>query len=235
MLYHNTFTVVVASLLIAQTFAHKVVKRIPASTGLIPALLRHSVGARSDIVGRQSEDTCRFGYHACPDGKGCCPLGTYCGEWEGKLGCCPDGETCVANDNPCEFEGHILCKNENFCCQRGARCFRDDDGNPKCSEGLSPGSSDGNSTDTGTATEGTGETAATQPTPVTSGEPCNFCSFGGAGQDAGGSEAVVTVTQTGSEFSPPSVAAASNNAPPATDVNTILAICGFVAQAVLLT
>jgi hypothetical protein len=52
---------------------------------------------------------------------GCCQNGTNCGIWGGKPGCCPVGETCVANDDPCIYQGDVPCANFDFCCRELSR------------------------------------------------------------------------------------------------------------------
>ncbi|KAF8876073.1 hypothetical protein BD779DRAFT_176880 [Infundibulicybe gibba] len=68
----------------------------------------------------------------CSDGASCCTIGTFCGVFGGKRGCCPNGETCVANNNPCEFAGDLPCANDDFCCPAGNVCFRDSAGAARC-------------------------------------------------------------------------------------------------------
>jgi len=105
--------------------------------GTIPALLRKPHGPRSQsgLISRQ--DTCDIGYFPCSDGKGCCPDDEYCGVWSGKPGCCPNGESCVANSDPCIYQGDVLCPNDTFCCPAGETCSRDVSGAPLCSNGGS--------------------------------------------------------------------------------------------------
>ncbi|KAF9018912.1 hypothetical protein BDZ89DRAFT_1164930 [Hymenopellis radicata] len=109
----------------------------------IPALLRTPHPTTRDVNGlaiRQSGGSCDAGYLACDDGNGCCPVGDYCGTWSGKLGCCEIGQTCVANNNPCDYVGYSPCTGEDFCCPTGDTCSRDSGGNAQCTSGSGSGS-----------------------------------------------------------------------------------------------
>ncbi|KIY69349.1 hypothetical protein CYLTODRAFT_420747 [Cylindrobasidium torrendii FP15055 ss-10] len=112
--------------------------------GRITALLRQANHMRSDdgaLLARQAGGSCQTGYLACDDGSGCCPIGEYCGEWDGLLGCCPIGETCQANpDQECNYQGYSLCDNKEFCCPTGDVCYYDSTNAPAC--GTPGGSGD---------------------------------------------------------------------------------------------
>ncbi|RDB21948.1 hypothetical protein Hypma_010933 [Hypsizygus marmoreus] len=129
MFSRNVATFVLCLLSLA-TFIHA------EEPGVIEALLRkpYTRRAGSALVIRQG--TCSIGYLPCSDGNGCCPVGKYCGVWGGKLGCCTIGRTCIANSNPCDYQGDLPCPGENFCCPAGDTCYRDAAGNARCRDGA---------------------------------------------------------------------------------------------------
>ncbi|KAF8876068.1 hypothetical protein BD779DRAFT_1561460 [Infundibulicybe gibba] len=130
--------------------------------GDIPALLRASDGSRERGLGSRQTKTCGVGYYSCSDGQGCCRTGYYCGTWDGKLGCCVNGKSCSANDNPCDFQGDVLCAGENFCCPSGVTCSRDSAGTPLC--GTTPTKVVGGNTSKPTGTKTTGTSTTARPT-----------------------------------------------------------------------
>ncbi|KAJ7577935.1 hypothetical protein C8J56DRAFT_1060620 [Mycena floridula] len=96
----------------------------------IPALLR--AGGIEDNPAKRAE-VCAKGYEACSDGNGCCPDDSYCGTFGGKLGCCPNGETCIANPNQvCDYQGYTPCAGQDFCCPTGDFCYNDPKTGPQC-------------------------------------------------------------------------------------------------------
>ncbi|TFK67302.1 hypothetical protein BDN72DRAFT_859229 [Pluteus cervinus] len=232
-------------------------KRAPqGDSGTIAALLRQYPGGRgSGIAGRQA-DTCDPGNLPCADGNGCCPTGEYCGEWDGILGCCPNGQTCVSDGDVCEYQGHIKCTNENFCCQPGATCFCDSTGTPKCSAGPSPGGSafvNGSGCSAGSTGNSTGSTGGTGGTSGSSGSTGSTGSTGSSGSGSSGSTGASGSSGSGasgsgasgsSGSSKPSVASPSsgpgfslpstNDASLTAGANALLAVGGFAVQAIFL-
>ncbi|TFK67301.1 hypothetical protein BDN72DRAFT_843231 [Pluteus cervinus] len=183
----------------------------------IPNLLRHYPGARGP--GISGRGNCDVGSLACADSDGCCPVGEYCGQWNGKVGCCPNGKNCRPNDDPCEYQGHVLCPNETFCCEPDATCFREPDGTPRCSKGPSPrGSAFVSNNDGGSAGSTGNSTGSTRSTSSSTGATTGPSGLSGSSGSSG---------LSGSSGS----SSASWNA----GVNALLAIGGFAVQAMLLT
>jgi len=158
----------------ARTRLHPLTRELEVRT--IPALLRASgvsVHNRNGLLIRQA-DSCDVGYLPCSDGSGCCETGSYCGEWGGKLGCCPTGETCEANPNQeCDFQGYSLCKGEDFCCPTGDTCSTSG-GSPQClKSGFGGGSGSSGDDDPFTTTESStkGAGLGSNTTPTTSLKP----------------------------------------------------------------
>ncbi|QRV93881.1 transmembrane protein [Ceratobasidium sp. AG-Ba] len=67
----------------------------------------------------------------CCKGGSCCPGGNNCVIINGKLGCCPIGQTCTGPP-ACQDAGYSPCPGENFCCPTGYQCYRDSSNAPMC-------------------------------------------------------------------------------------------------------
>ncbi|KAG9084186.1 hypothetical protein FS749_005419 [Ceratobasidium sp. UAMH 11750] len=67
----------------------------------------------------------------CCKGGSCCESGKSCVIINGKLGCCPIGQTCTGPPT-CQDSSYSLCPDEKFCCPTGYQCYRDAAGNPLC-------------------------------------------------------------------------------------------------------
>ncbi|EUC58697.1 transmembrane protein, putative [Rhizoctonia solani AG-3 Rhs1AP] len=68
--------------------------------------------------------------NCCTKG-GCCASGSRCVTINGKVGCCPIGQTCTSEPE-CSRTGYSPCANESFCCPTGFMCARDLANEPLC-------------------------------------------------------------------------------------------------------
>ncbi|KAG9085732.1 hypothetical protein FS749_004143 [Ceratobasidium sp. UAMH 11750] len=87
-------------------------------------------------IGCGGQACCAKGDECC-EGGSCCASGNYCVIINGKMGCCPIGQTCTPPPT-CQDAGYSLCPDEKFCCPTGYQCYRDTAGNAKCRDPNPP-------------------------------------------------------------------------------------------------
>jgi len=156
---------------------------MPAGTAMIEALLLPTYHGFNPLVGRQDEQ-CQTGTFQCAGANACCDDGTYCGVWGGKLGCCPLGETCTANDDPCTYRDYDPCPmNTAFCCPTGTQCIVDSTQAVRCDDGSTVGTDTGNAGNSGTSGTGGGSAGGSAGNSGTSGTGGN--SGGGSAGNSG--------------------------------------------------
>ncbi|KAG8712615.1 hypothetical protein FRC08_014298 [Ceratobasidium sp. 394] len=86
--------------------------------------------------GCDNQGCCAQGAQCCKGGT-CCESGNNCVIINGKIGCCPIGETC-ADPPTCQGRGYSSCPGEGFCCPTGHQCYRDAIGNANCRDPNPP-------------------------------------------------------------------------------------------------